>query len=143
MFGSSPAKNLSKAAENKFVKSQKSTPVKEDVTGNPEVTETQNPKETSTEKAKTTPLPPVVVKSPTKPIIRESKLVLNQKLLERLRNPSHQVEFYQAIQKSMQSADKIPPKLVEGHASLINPGNFPFSYLLHIRTLIHDKSKCH
>ena len=133
MFGSSPAKNLSKAAENKFVKSQKSTPVKEDIAGNPEVTETQNPAATTTEEMKTT-VPPVevVVKSPAKPIIRESKLVLNQKLLERLRNPSHQVEFYQAIQNSMQSADKIPPKLVEGPASLINPGDFPLSYLLHI-----------
>ena len=133
MFGSSPAKHLSKAAENKFVKSQKSTPVKEDIAGNPEVTETQNPAATTTEEMKTT-VPPVevVVKSPAKPIIRESKLVLNQKLLERLRNPSHQVEFYQAIQNSMQSADKIPPKLVEGPASLINPGDFPFTYLLHI-----------
>ena len=132
MFGSSPAKHLSKAAENKFVKSQKSTPVKEDIAGNPEVTETQNPAATTTEEMKTT-VPPVevVVKSPAKPIIRESKLVLNQKLLERLRNPSHQVEFCQAIQNSMQSADKIPPKLVEGPASLINPGDFPFSYLLH------------
>ena len=62
--------------------------------------------------------------SPVKqPIIRESKLVLNQKLLERLRKPSHQVEFYQAIQSSMQSEDKIPPKLVQG-GSMINPGDF-------------------
>lgn len=56
-------------------------------------------------------------------IIRESKLVLNQKLLERLRKPSQQVEFYQAIQRSMQSADKTPPKLVQG-SSMINPGDF-------------------
>ena len=64
-----------------------------------------------------------------KPIIRESKLVLNQKLLERLRRkPSHQVEFYSAIQRSLQSADKVqPPKLVEG--SSINPGNFFISLL--------------
>ena len=63
------------------------------------------------------------------PIIRESKLVLNQKLLERLRRkPSHQVEFYSAIQRSLQSADKVqPPKLVEG--SSINPGNFFISLL--------------
>lgn len=59
-----------------------------------------------------------------KPIIRESKLVLNQKLLERLRaKPSHQVEFYSAIQRSLQSADKVPQlaKLVEG-SKMINPG---------------------
>ena len=58
------------------------------------------------------------------PIIRESKLVLNQKLLERLRRkPSHQVEFYSAIQRSLQSADKVPQlaKLVEG-SKMINPG---------------------
>lgn len=60
--------------------------------------------------------------STSKPVLlRESKLVLNQKLLERLRKPSQQVEFYQAIQRSMQSADKVPPKLVEG-SSMINPG---------------------
>ena len=56
-----------------------------------------------------------------KPLLRESKLVLNQKLLERLRKPSQQVEFYQAIQRSMQSADKVPPKLVQGPA-FIHPG---------------------
>lgn len=62
--------------------------------------------------------------SSKKPIIRESKLVLNQKLLERLRaKPSHQVEFYSAIQRSLQSADKVPAlaKLVEG-SKMINPG---------------------
>merc|ERR1712129_502113 len=58
---------------------------------------------------------------PPKPIIRESKLVLNEKLLERLRKPEKQVEFYQAIQKSMQSAAEYPPKLVQGVSSMINP----------------------
>ena len=62
--------------------------------------------------------------SPPKPIIRESKLVLNQKLLEDLRNPEEQVEFYHAIQKSMQNAKFSAPKLVEGMSSTINPGNF-------------------
>ena len=50
--------------------------------------------------------------------------MLNQKLLEDLRNPEEQVEFYHAIQKSMQSAADYPPKLVEGVSSMINPGNF-------------------
>ena len=63
---------------------------------------------------------------PPKPIIRESKLVLNEKLLERLRKPEKQVEFYQAIQKSMQSAAEYPPKLVQGVSSMINPGNTIF-----------------
>jgi hypothetical protein len=58
---------------------------------------------------------------PPKPIIRESKLVLNEKLLERLRKPEKQVEFYQAILKSMQSAAEYPPKLVQGVSSMINP----------------------
>ena len=62
--------------------------------------------------------------SAPKPIIRESKLVLNQKLLEDLRNPEEQVEFYHAIQKSMQNAENNPPKLVEGVSSMINPGKF-------------------
>ena len=53
-----------------------------------------------------------------KALIRESKLVMNTKMLENLRTPSKQVEFYSAIQRSMQSADKTPPKLVEGG---INP----------------------
>ena len=56
-----------------------------------------------------------------KVLLRESKLELNQALLERLRNPSHQVEFYEAIQQSMQSADKTPPKLVNSSTN-INPG---------------------
>ena len=54
-------------------------------------------------------------------LLRESKLELNQSLLERLRNPSQQVEFYEAIQQSMQSADKTPPKLLNS-SSNINPG---------------------
>ena len=69
---------------------------------------------------------------PPKPIIRESKLVLNEKLLERLRKPEKQVEFYQAIQKSMQSAAEYPPKLVQGVSSMINPGKIfcflPYRY---------------
>ncbi len=73
------------------------------------------------------------VPSPTKAvIIRESKLVLNQKLLERLRKPAQQVEFYQAIQRSMQSADKTPPKLVQG-SSMINPGDLsPSFFCIHL-----------
>ena len=67
---------------------------------------------------------------PAKPIIRESKLVLNEKLLERLRKPEKQVEFYQAIQKSMQSAAEYPPKLVQGVSSTINPGNIFFASFL-------------
>ena len=67
---------------------------------------------------------------PAKPIIRESKLVLNEKLLERLRKPEKQVEFYQAIQKSMQSAAEYPPKLVQGVSSMINPGNIFFASFL-------------
>ena len=67
---------------------------------------------------------------PSKPIIRESKLVLNEKLLERLRKPEKQVEFYQAIQKSMQSAAEYPPKLVQGVSSMINPGNIFFASFL-------------
>lgn len=63
-----------------------------------------------------------------KKIIRESKLVLNEKLLERLRKPAQQVEFYQAIQRSMQSADKTPPKLVQG-SSMINPGTLSNDYI--------------
>ena len=62
---------------------------------------------------------------PAKPVLlRESKLVLNESLLERLRSPSHLKDFYQAIQESMQSAEKVPPKLVtEGHnKDSINPG---------------------
>ena len=70
-------------------------------------------------------LEPGEIRQP-KPIIRESKLVLNEKLLERLRKPEKQVEFYQAIQKSMQSAAEYPPKLVQGVSSMINPGNIFF-----------------
>ena len=58
-------------------------------------------------------------------LLRESKLVLNEGLLERLRSPSQQKEFYQQIQESMQSADKNPPKLVQGvldKKGSINPG---------------------
>ena len=76
------------------------------------------------ESAKSSPIssaPATPIAKAKKPIIRESKLVLNQKLLERLRKPSHQVEFYSAIQRSLQSADKVPPKLVEG-SNMINPG---------------------
>lgn len=65
-----------------------------------------------------------------KKIIRESKLVLNEKLLERLRKPAQQVEFYQAIQRSMQSADKTPPKLVQGSA-MINPGDLSLHSFQH------------
>ena len=52
------------------------------------------------------------------PLIRESKLKLNQDVLEQLRVPSRQVEFYQAIQRSMQSAERKPPKLIH---NLQNP----------------------
>jgi hypothetical protein len=34
-------------------------------------------------------------------LLRESKLVLNEGLLERLRSPSHLKDFYQAIQVSL------------------------------------------
>ena len=65
-------------------------------------------------------------KPSVKPVLlRESKLVLNEGLLERLRSPSQQKEFYQQIQESMQSADKNPPKLVQGvldKKGSINPG---------------------
>ena len=76
--------------------------------------------------------PPLPVEKPVKPVLlRESKLVLNEGLLDRLRSPSHQIEFYQAIQESMQSADKFPPKLVqEGHKKgSINPGHFYYHFL--------------
>ncbi len=56
--------------------------------------------------------------SPKKPLLREAKLELNRGLLEKLRAPSQQVQFYEAIQKSMQSADKTPPKLL---ATSVNP----------------------
>merc|ERR1711956_176143 len=89
-------------------KSKKSTPVKEsDIGGKEEDLEEE--------------LEPGEIRPPNKPIIRESKLVLNEKLLERLRKPEKQVEFYQAIQKSMQSAAEYPPKLVQGVSSMINP----------------------
>ncbi len=65
-------------------------------------------------------------KSPTagsRLLLRESRLELNQSLLERLRNPSQQVQFYEAIQESMQRPDKTPPKLLNG-ASSVNPGQW-------------------
>jgi hypothetical protein len=52
------------------------------------------------------------------PLIRESRLKLNQEVLEQLRVPSQQVEFYQAIQGSMQSAERKPPRLID---NLQNP----------------------
>ena len=98
---------------------QKSTPVKEsDIGGKEEDLEEE--------------LEPGEIRPP-KPIIRESKLVLNEKLLERLRKPEKQVEFYQAIQKSMQSAAEYPPKLVQGVSSMINPGKFFASFLIGIK----------
>ena len=55
-----------------------------------------------------------------KPLLRESKLQLNTDLVEDLRrNPEGQAQFYEAIQRSMQSADKPPPKLLM--ASSVNP----------------------
>ena len=48
----------------------------------------------------------------TTPLIRESKLKLNNKVLKQLRLPSRQVEFYQAIQSSMQSSKRKPPNLI-------------------------------
>ena len=55
-----------------------------------------------------------------KPLLRESKLQLNTDLVEDLRsNPEGQAQFYEAIQRSMQSADKLPPKLLM--ASSVNP----------------------
>lgn len=83
----------------------------------------------------------IAVEKPAKPVLlRESKLVLNEGLLERLRSPSHQIEFYQAIQESMQSADKFPPKLVqEGHKKgSINPGQSIFNAISHMKALIFD-----
>ncbi len=56
-----------------------------------------------------------------RPLLRQSKLELNQGLLQRLRNPSQQVQFYEAIQQSMQRPDKTPPKLLSSDTS-INPG---------------------
>ena len=71
-----------------------------------------------------------VEKPSVKPVLlRESKLVLNESLLERLRSPSQQKEFYSQIQESMQSADKNPPKLVQGvldNKGSINPGSRRF-----------------
>ena len=52
------------------------------------------------------------------PLIRESRLKLNREVLEQLRVPSQQVKFYQAIQRSMQSAEKKPPRLI---GNLQNP----------------------
>eukprot|EP00094_Tigriopus_californicus_P001742 TCALIF_01684-PB protein Name:"Similar to trx Histone-lysine N-methyltransferase trithorax (Drosophila virilis)" AED:0.11 eAED:0.18 QI:0/0.63/0.41/0.91/0.90/1/12/267/3483 len=46
------------------------------------------------------------------PLLRKSQLELNQVLLESMRKPSQQVQFYEAIQQSMQNADKTPPKLL-------------------------------
>merc|ERR1712008_650453 len=61
-------------------KSKKSTLVKEsDIGGKEEDLEEE--------------LEPGKIRPPNKPIIRESKLVLNEKLLERLRKPEKQVEF--------------------------------------------------
>jgi len=90
--------------DNKNVKSSSRVP-------SPEVPEDQPEK--SPEKAAAKPV-----------LLRESKLVLNEGLLERLRSPTHLKDFYQAIQESMQSADKFPPKLVqEGlKKDSINPG---------------------
>ena len=52
------------------------------------------------------------------PLIRESRLKLNDEVLEQLKFPSHQVEFYQAIQRSMQSSERKPPNLID---SMQNP----------------------
>ena len=52
------------------------------------------------------------------PLIRESRLKLNDEVLEQLKYPSHQVEFYQAIQRSMQSSERKPPNLIN---SMQNP----------------------
>ena len=55
-----------------------------------------------------------------KPLLRESKLQLNTDLVEDLRrNPEGQSQFAEAIQRSMQNADKLPPKLLM--ASSVNP----------------------
>ena len=90
--------------ENKFVKSGSRIP-------SPEAPEERLEKATGTG---------------TKPVLlRESKLVLNEGLLERLRSPAHLKDFYQAIQESMQSSEKFPPKLVqEGQKGSINPGKY-------------------
>lgn len=66
-------------------------------------------------------LPGSVTSEAKKPLLRESKLELNHGLLETLRNPSQQVQFYEAIQQSMQRPDKTPPKLLNS-AKTINPG---------------------
>ena len=126
IFGSPKTKSSSENStpmKENIPKSVKNTP--KSVVSTPKNSPKPTPK---TQKApKPAPKPASPVK---KPLIRESKLVLNEKLLERLRQPSHQVEFYQAIQRSMQSADKTPPKLVQGPAaSMINPGNFYADYL--------------
>ena len=83
------------------------------------------------------PSPEVPEERPEKPagnkpvLLRESKLVLNEGLLERLRSPTHLKDFYQAIQESMQSAEKFPPKLVqEGQKGSINPGKVKLSVTL-------------
>ena len=64
-------------------------------------------------------------KSPSglsKPVLlRESKLELNRVFLDRLQSHhSQQVEFYEAIQQSMQRPDRSPPKLLSGAS--VNPG---------------------
>ena len=62
-----------------------------------------------------------IITSSKQPLLRESKLELNQGLLERMRKPSQQIQFYEAIQKSMQVPGKTPPKLLNSSTS-INPG---------------------
>lgn len=65
------------------------------------------------------------------PLLRKSQLELNQVLLESMRTPSQQIQFYEAIQQSMQNADKTPPKLL---SEASNPGNgminFTFTFVL-------------
>ena len=58
-----------------------------------------------------------------KPLIRQPKLELNASLLEKMRDgPSQQIQFYEAIQQSMQDAEKTPPKLINSTDTSVNPG---------------------
>jgi len=60
--------------------------------------------------------------SPKPLLLRQPKLELNQSLLQKLRSaPSQRAIFSEAIQQSLQSADKTPPRLLKSDVS-INPG---------------------
>ena len=52
------------------------------------------------------------------PLIRESRLKLNNEVLEQLRAPYHEAEYYQTIQRSIHGSDRKSPNLID---SMQNP----------------------